>query len=90
MLNYAISASYGNDSMAMIQWAHERGMQGVSVVYCDTGWAAPGWERRVEQGEELASRYGFEVVRLESPGMEAVVRLKKGFPGRGRNSARRF
>lgn len=82
-MNYAISASYGNDSMAMMQWAAERGLQGVTVAYCNTGWAAPGWELRVAEGEALALRLGFETVHLQSMGMEALVRMKQGFPGHG-------
>ena len=33
---YIISASYGNDSVAMIRWAYERGLKDVHVVYIDT------------------------------------------------------
>lgn len=82
-MEYVISASYGNDSAAMIQWAHERGLQNLTVAYCDTGWAAPGWELRVEEGEALCKRLGFPTVQLKSMGMEALVRMKKGFPGNG-------
>lgn len=82
-MNAVISASYGNDSVAMIQWAHERAMGGVTVAYCDTGWAAPGWNLRVLAGEELATRLGYDTVRLGSIGMPELVRMKKGFPGNG-------
>lgn len=82
-MNYAISTSYGNDSTAMIQWAAERGLQNVTVVYCDTGWAAPGWDERVTMGEQLAKRHGFDTVRLMSIGMADLVRHKRGFPGNG-------
>lgn len=82
-MNYVISASYGNDSMAMLQWAHESSLKGVTVVYCDTGWSAPGWFLRVEKGERLAKKYGFDVVRLKGIGMEELVRIKKGWPGNG-------
>lgn len=57
-MEYVISASYGNDSMALMQWAHEHGLRGVTVVYCDTGWAAPNWELRIAEGEALALRLG--------------------------------
>ncbi len=50
-LCYVISVSYGNDSVAMIQWAHEQRLHGVVVAYCDTGWAAPSWAQRVEHCE---------------------------------------
>lgn len=78
-----ISASYGNDSMAMIQFAHERALPAVTVVYCDTGWSAPGWFLRVEEGERLAKRYGFDAVRVKSLGMTELVRMKSGWPGNG-------
>lgn len=38
-----ISVSYGNDSLAMIQWAHENGLDDVIVVYIDTGWSGESW-----------------------------------------------
>jgi 3'-phosphoadenosine 5'-phosphosulfate sulfotransferase (PAPS reductase)/FAD synthetase len=82
-LRYVISASYGNDSMAMLQWAHEQDLQNVTAVYCDTGWAAPGWEDRVAEGEAVAKRLGFSTVQVQSMGMEALVRMKNGFPGNG-------
>ncbi len=53
------------------------------MVYCDTGWAAPGWEERVSKGEELAKKYGFDVQRIKSMGMVELVRMKKGWPGTG-------
>lgn len=39
-MEHLIFASYGNDSIALIQWAHERGLPDVHVAYGDTGWAA--------------------------------------------------
>lgn len=82
-MKHVISASYGNDSKAMIQWAHEHGLKDVTVAYCDTGWSAPGWESEVEIGEALARRCGFSAIRLESMGMEALARMKCGFPMHG-------
>lgn len=84
--NYVISCSYGNDSIAMIQWAHEQGLSmlgQVTVTYCDTGWAEPGWMDRVRLGEQFARDRGFHVERIESMGMEELVRMKKGWPGNG-------
>lgn len=85
-MKYVISASYGNDSLAMIQWAYENNLNffgDVIVTYCDTGWASPDWEKRIEVGESLSRSLGFEVVRLQSMGMEALVKEKKGWPGNG-------
>lgn len=81
---FVISASYGNDSRALIQWAREAGlglMDRTVVAYCDTGWAAPTWGVEVAVGEALAVAAGFECVRIASEGMEELVRRKSGFPG---------
>lgn len=81
--SYFLKASYGNDSVAMIQWAHERGLRDVIVLYSDTGWSASWWTDRVAQGEALASSYGFETVRIASIGFKELVRQRKGFPRQG-------
>ena len=78
-----ISSSYGNDSVALIQWTYERGLSDVTVAYCDTGWAAPGWDTRVAAGELLAKNYGFSVNRIKSMGMADLIRMKKGWPSNG-------
>src|SRR5260221_8502238 len=85
-----ISSSYGNDSVALIQWAHERiwshghDLGDVTVAYCSTGWAAPGWQiNRVRRGEDMALSYGFAVHTCPSKGMAALVRERKGWPGNG-------
>jgi len=78
-----ISSSYGNDSVALIQWAHEQNLPDVTVAYCDTGWSAPYWPQRVIEGERLAKSYGFKTVQCKSLGMPELVRMKKGWPGNG-------
>lgn len=76
-----ISSSYGNDSVAMIQWAREQGLQDVSVVFVDTGWAAPGWLDRVARMEAWVQSIGFTVVHLASAtSFEELMVRKKGFP----------
>lgn len=75
-----IFASYGNDSIALIQFCHERSLGDVTVVYSDTGWAAPWWSERVARGETLAANYGFKTERITSEGMANLVRRKKGWP----------
>jgi len=83
MTTFVISVSYGNDSLAMIQWAHEVSLSffgDVVVTYCDTGWAAPGWDHRVALGEGWARSLGFKTVRLTSIGFEELVTIKDGFP----------
>ena len=75
-----ISSSYGNDSIALIQWAKNNDLADVHVTFCDTGWAAPDWMELVEEAEEWVSELGFQHHRIESIGMEELVRIKKGFP----------
>jgi hypothetical protein len=77
---FVIFVSYGNDSIALLQWAHETELTDVAVVYTDTGWAADGWAERVEKGEALASSYGFVTHRTTSKGFKQLARDKKGFP----------
>lgn len=80
-MTYLLSSSGGNDSVAMIRWAHEADLSDVHVVYCDTGWSAPGWPQRVDRMMALAKSYGFKTHIAKSIGMEELVRVRKGFPG---------
>lgn len=78
-----VSTSYGNDSIACIQWAKETEQKHVVAAYSVTGWAAPWWAQRVAKGEALAHSYGFQTVRIESLGMADLIRDRKGWPGNG-------
>lgn len=82
MIRFVIRASYGNDSVALIQWARESGLDGVVVLYSDTGWARESWAARVEQMEAWSQSLGFATDRTSSVGMEALVRSKKMWPQR--------
>jgi hypothetical protein len=79
-IRFVIFVSYGNDSVALIQWAHEQGLEGVAVVFTDTGWAADGWMERVERCEAWVRRLGFTPYRTSSIGFRQLARDKKGFP----------
>jgi 3'-phosphoadenosine 5'-phosphosulfate sulfotransferase (PAPS reductase)/FAD synthetase len=82
-IEHVIFASYGNDSIALIQWARERGLSSVAVAYSDTGWAADFWTQRVERAERWVRDLGFTPVRLQSEGMAGLVRRKKAWPRGG-------
>lgn len=82
-MQYVIFASYGNDSIALIQLAHERGLKGVHIAFSDTGWAADWWLPRVEKAEAWAQALGFTTHRIPSEGMEALVMRKKAWPRGG-------
>jgi hypothetical protein len=79
-IRFVIFSSYGNDSCALIQWAHEWNLEGVAVVYSDTGWATEGWSARVAEKEEWARGLGFTPYRTSSIGFRELARQKKGFP----------
>jgi 3'-phosphoadenosine 5'-phosphosulfate sulfotransferase (PAPS reductase)/FAD synthetase len=81
--DYVIFASYGNDSVALIQWAHEQGLRGVTVAYSNTGWAAQKWAERVRVGSAWAQSLGFQTVEIPSIGMYGLVRFKKAWPRGG-------
>lgn len=77
----AISSSYGNDSIALIQWARENQLPNVTVVFIDTGWSAPGWLDRVARCEEWVRSIGFATVNIKPEvQFEELMRIKKGFP----------
>lgn len=77
---FVIFTSYGNDSVSLIQWAHEQGLDDVVCVYTDTKWAAPWWVERVEQMEAWVKSLGYRTARTTSIGFVELARRKKGFP----------
>lgn len=79
-IRFVIFVSYGNDSVALLQWAHEQELQGVAVVFTDTGWAADGWMERVDLCEAWVRRIGFTPHRTSSIGFRQLAREKKGIP----------
>lgn len=79
-IRFVIFVSYGNDSIALLQWAHEQRLHGVAVVFTDTGWAADGWMERVERCETWVRGLGFTPHRTRSIGFRQLAREKKGIP----------
>jgi 3'-phosphoadenosine 5'-phosphosulfate sulfotransferase (PAPS reductase)/FAD synthetase len=76
-----ISSSYGNDSVALIQWAKENNLQNVHVVFIDTGWSKPGWLERVAELEAWVTSLGFKAQHIRPEiQFEELMRRKKGFP----------
>lgn len=76
-----ISASYGNDSIALIQWAKESGLKDVTVTFIDTGWSGKGWMDRVARCEEWVVTLGFTPVRIiPAVQFEELIKSRKGFP----------
>lgn len=77
-------ASYGNDTIALLQWCREQGLEDVTALYNDTGWAWPrhgnheGWNERVDRMEEWVRSIGYKPARTASMGMEALVLSPRG------------
>jgi 3'-phosphoadenosine 5'-phosphosulfate sulfotransferase (PAPS reductase)/FAD synthetase len=82
-MTYVLMASFGNDSIALIRWAHEHNLRDVTVLYNDTGWSAPWWSERIERGSQMVTDYGFRFARTESIGLPELARRKKAWPRQG-------
>lgn len=80
MIRFVIFSSYGNDSVALIQWAHENALEDVACVYSDTGWSTADWRTRVDNMERWVRAIGFTPYRTTSEGFPDLARRKKGFP----------
>lgn len=78
-----VSTSWGNDSVALVQFLYESGFTNVTCVYCDTGWAASWWPARVEAMEKWARGLGYRTVTIKSIGMEQLVVDHRGWPRNG-------
>jgi 3'-phosphoadenosine 5'-phosphosulfate sulfotransferase (PAPS reductase)/FAD synthetase len=83
LMEYVIFASYGNDSIALIQWAKDKGLKNVTVLFSDTGWAASYWRERVKSAEAWVACLGFNFARTESIGMENLVKSVGMWPRQG-------
>lgn len=78
---FIIIANFGNDSIALIQWAKLQGLNNLKIISVDTGWAAPRWQSRVDQARDYVINAGFEYVRLTSPlSFPELVQAKHNFP----------
>lgn len=80
MNKYVIFASGGNDSVALVDYAHVKRLKNVTVCYSNTGWASPDWPQRIERFQSYVESCGFLFHEISSEGFEALVRRKKGFP----------
>jgi 3'-phosphoadenosine 5'-phosphosulfate sulfotransferase (PAPS reductase)/FAD synthetase len=78
---YVIFGNYGNQTIAVMQWAWEQGLDNVYTVSVDTGWGHPWWQHRVEAAQEFADQCGFQVVRLQAnPNFSQLVQQRQRFP----------
>lgn len=76
-----IRTQYGDDSIALVQWAYEAGFTQVQTAYVDTGWAASQWQTRIPLVEQHIQSCGFTPHTIVSKiSFEAAVRGRGEFP----------
>lgn len=80
---HVIFSSFGNDSIALIWWAHTHGVEDVVVAFSDTGWAAAWWLERVGRARAWVESLGFTFVHIPSRGMVDLIHWKKAWPRNG-------
>lgn len=78
--DYVCFVSYGNDSIALLQWCLEKGLRNVVAAYSNTGWSAPWWDARVKEAQKWVTKQGYLSAEIPSIGMKDLVRQRKGWP----------
>ena len=78
---YGLIANFGDDSIALIQWAHQNQLRDVHVLSVDTGWQADAWQSRVLQARDWIQSLSFEHHHLKAEhDFKALVTARKQFP----------
>lgn len=79
-MEFIVTCSGGNDSVALIQWMIENTNGSFTVMYNNTGWASDDWPARIEEIKDRCELRGIKFIETKSEGMIALVRRKKGWP----------
>jgi 3'-phosphoadenosine 5'-phosphosulfate sulfotransferase (PAPS reductase)/FAD synthetase len=77
---YIVTTSFGNDSVALLQYMQEKHKGQFCALYNDTGWASDDWPARVAKLSNMCFEMGIQVFITKSIGMAELVRKKKGWP----------
>jgi len=64
---WVVFGNFGNGTIALLQLLEEQGAEGVTVISIDMGWAAEGWDKRLEAADVFINTCGFTHIRLKSP-----------------------
>jgi hypothetical protein len=76
-----IFGNYGDNTIAVIQWAYQKKLSDVCVVTINTGWSALGWESRSLAGKQWAQSFGFKTEELKpSHSYSDLIRDRQSFP----------
>jgi len=64
-----IFSSFGNDSLALIQWAIDNKLDNVVVAYSNTKWGRDDWQERVDTAREWLKGHGITtaIINIRPP-----------------------
>jgi 3'-phosphoadenosine 5'-phosphosulfate sulfotransferase (PAPS reductase)/FAD synthetase len=78
---YILVGNYGNETIALLQWAIEQKLRPCYIVSVDTLWGADNWQARVARAQQYASEHGVQAQRLSAKqGFAQWVTHKREFP----------
>lgn len=60
-------SNFGDNTIALIQWAYENKLEDVYVLHVETSWAAEKWQEWVDRACAFVEQCGFRSIALESP-----------------------
>jgi 3'-phosphoadenosine 5'-phosphosulfate sulfotransferase (PAPS reductase)/FAD synthetase len=78
---HIIFGNYGNQTVALMQWAYEQGLEDVYVINVATGWEQQHWHERVAKAQLCCQNLGFKPLQLSAkPGFKELIRDRGRFP----------
>lgn len=76
-----IFGNLGNETIALMEWAHQQQLPEVTVVFVKTGWMADQWQQRIDAARALAQRYQFQFHAINSkPDFATLMQERGAFP----------
>lgn len=78
---HIIFGNYGDNTIALIQWAKKKSLANVTVINVATGWGDASWQEHVATGKAFARKYFFKTVTLTpQKSFEELIKEQKSFP----------
>lgn len=78
---HVIIANFGNDSIALLEWARQQRLPEVFVLSVDTGWGAEIWAQRVALIDQYITSHDMTHVRLMPEyNFSRLVQERHNFP----------
>ncbi|MDA7742383.1 phosphoadenosine phosphosulfate reductase family protein [Francisellaceae bacterium] len=60
-----IITNFGDDSIALIQWAYEQKLEELHILSVDTGWEASTWHQRIQDSAQWVKTLGIKHEHLQ-------------------------